>query len=222
MSSLKNNASFGKNGKISKEAFLNVNQVAAIEFLKKENPSMTSADVAIVQKNLAVITDKGLKILQNTTANGRSSSISDFGESIISDASPFISQGQKIVLTSIFEVLEENSDDIKSLLRGLDTIESKIQGLPVEEQPIVFQALSIARHSAQYWHANYQNWQEAVNGSNGTGRTQVRWGAVAVCDVGSAICMAVGCWFAGPVGWGFAVKACAGAATVGSAIAATF
>lgn len=216
-----------ESGKRTLQELLQENQMAAIEFLKLNDPDLTLTDIETISVNLDFITEKALNVKSEQNVWSRSSNANSFSQSIVSEITPYLTSGQTQMISEILNVVENQDHDLNSLINSLYIIENNVYELPAEEQPVVFEALSIARNSAQYWNVNYSIWQDEINeilndGQNGdlAKVNSVNWGAVAVCDVGCGVLMAVGCVFAGPVGWGFGLKAVAVAATVGSGIAA--
>lgn len=94
------------------------------------------------------------------------------------------------------------------------------------ELPVILAALSVARHSAQYWHDHLGEWVSEFGdtpSSNGRIQGNVRWGVVAGADVATAATVAGSMWgfsLIPGVGWGFAAAVIGGSSLITSGAAA--
>lgn len=148
------------NGKRTLSQLLQENQEAAIRYIAQEGADLSSKEMQFaIEKSNSITKTYTEYLLKKKADLGRTGEgIEGMTDAIMADVIPYISSEQHEMFNDIFSAL--NNNDINSVQNNLNTIESEVINLPASEQPIMFEAISVARSSSQYWNQNYPVWQE--------------------------------------------------------------
>ncbi len=163
--------------------------------------------------------------------SGRLSYVGNINERLLAAAAPNLTQSQQNYARKIADVTTSRSNNLSSTLRDLVNLEAEIRlMMPKGEIPVLLAAISVAKHSRQYWNDNSQKWENEF-GSPETGsiaNSNITWGDVGWMDAGSALVYGGGTAWLGfiPVlGWAtwgiYTVgvsAACSGALAIGKII----
>jgi len=196
------------------QTYMSIVEVAGVEYVEASNYKISAESMDLIKEGISVSVGK----FKNFSV-ARLSSSEDLYTQIIGDSDSLLSKVQRDYIHEILSLME-NETDIDSFLVRLSIIEQNAnETLILDEQPLILSVASVARYSQVYWEDNREKWLNEFGGNNNSGRIQIDWGIVAGADVASGIAMGIACTPAvagGPVGWGFATLAIAGAAAVGS------
>lgn len=118
--------------------------------------------------------------------------------------------------------MTSGNTDLNLIQKTLHLIESDARvNCPIGELHVVLSAVSVAKHSSQYWHDNYSKWISEFGGISSQNRTNgdINWAVVGGADVAAAVAVGVGTSSAlivPFVGWTFWGVVTGGAAVVTS------
>lgn len=224
-------------GKYTLKEFLVANQKSGLLFTGQQVPNLTNAQKQSLNDAFSKVTKHFDTFLDKELAKhkdgGRISldvyALASIQEDMMAEASLYLSTNQFSLISQI-QSAANNSYDFNSLNAALNQIESAASNLPQGEQPIVFQATSIARNSFQYWEDTYPVWNQVMgqilyldsNGQPAIARKQLTWTKVVVgTDIAGGVLAGVASGFAivftGGVGGLFAAGMVAGGASIASA-----
>ena len=115
----------------------------------------------------------------------------DFCQDMLNESASYLTQGQTVLINSIFMTIYTLDYNIDALQSNLNSLEAVAYNLPASEQPVVLSAISVARSSSYYWDANIDAWAQALDPSLHLALPRVNgkilWGAVAGMDVSAAV-----------------------------------
>ena len=76
------------------------------------------------------------------------------------DVDDLLTSKQKDILTEMNTILSNSSLTIQEIIEALNTLEVKINSeCSIEERNVLLCATSIGRYSFQYWHDNFDKWE---------------------------------------------------------------
>ena len=150
---------------------------------------------------------------------------------VISENEQHLSSNQVDLLLQADEALKSfNGDNITSILNTFETIRDFAQSQLTEtEAQVILISLEVGEMSVIYWNEHIEEWNQALNQSQGNksfkkGKSWFSWSEVAGADVagavGAAVTVAIVNALPGPgqVAYGAAIVSTAAGASVGQAV----
>jgi hypothetical protein len=192
------------------------NQKATLRFLRNENPSLTSAQIGLMESELTKVTSYFDNYIQDAKTARKSVNAAELSEGLIETyIKPNLSNQQYVLFRKVLDVSKKYEEDFQTLESSLNSIQNEVYYLNTEEQPILFQAISVAKSSSKYWQTNRATWESFLSSTSGlasngrVGATPSN-GRIGAMDTAGAVIGGIACAFAGPVGWAFGLQLSSG------------
>ncbi len=201
------------------------NQKATLSFLQDENPNLTPAQIGLLDRQLSEVTSYFNSYIQNAKSARKSVSVEELSQGLIERfIKPNLSSQQYVLFRKVLDASKDFEQDFDALESSLNSIQNEVYSLTKEEQPTLFQAISVAKSSSQYWQANRANWESFLSSNiglpnNGRIGATPSNGRIGAMDTAGAVIGGIACALAGgPVGLAFGLQfssglglACSGA-----------
>lgn len=185
-------AKASSSGKISTVDYLDLATESGTQFVLNSHPDLPTDMVQTFKEQAS----KSNAFYKNYLS-AKSSNDQESYEILLDSLNPHLSENQKLYIDKIFSTLTSGID-IDPMLAAFDEISDEAKtNCTDNEISVILAALSVAKHSAQYWHDHLGEWESEFRvtpSSNGRIQGDIRWGVVAGADVATAATVAGSMW----------------------------
>jgi hypothetical protein len=178
-------------GVSSKEEYFNIIGESTVTFTEERFSDLSPEQMNKV-KTTILDARKSLSELTHSFKKGDPELYTE----IIESADTLMTENQKKFSDELFRLLLNKTSSIKVIQNGLDSLENVIELTCSEiEKQILLSAISIARHSSNYWNDNYLKWENELNPSKSLNleADPVNWKVVGAADVAYAVTVGIAC-----------------------------